>query len=83
MGLETARAFRVLDGGEEVADYLAAGKAEELAVLDSDLVSSLRQMLSQILEELGCLPDCEEAHRVFEHSRQRKRLFGLLKRKAS
>lgn len=83
MGLETARAFRVLDGGEEVADYLAAGKAEELAVLDSDLVSSLRQMLSQILEELGCLPDCEEAHRVFEHTRQRKRRFGLLKRKAS
>ena len=65
-GLETARPLRVLDGGPEVADCLAEGKAGELLDLGSRFAESSSAALATLLSELGRLPDCEEAQRALQ-----------------
>lgn len=83
MGLETARAYRVLEGGYEVGELLASGNATELAGIDSDFTASVAQMLAQMLEELGCLPAAETAHRALGEVQPRKRHFAIGRKKAS
>ena len=74
MGLETARAFRVPDGGDEVRDLLCAGHADELRELGGDFVRGVAHLLAPLLSELGCLPDNDEARKAAELPRGRKGL---------
>lgn len=78
VGLETARMHRVVDGGIEAEDLLAAGKVSELASLDCDLTAGVSSLLAQTLAELGRLPDNDAARKAAEPKGQRRRrtLFG-------
>lgn len=78
-GLEATRTFRVLDGGDEVEDLVAAGEVAELAGSGSPFAASAAAMLAQLLSELGRLPDCEEARAAAEGAggRGRRPLLGL------
>jgi pilus assembly protein CpaE len=77
VGLECARNLRVVDGGDEVAELLSAGLAQELSVLECDFTDSLSTALAQMLSELGCLPDDPRAARALEGRRRLSRgLFG-------
>jgi len=82
VGLECAREVRVLDGGEEAVELLSGGHAAELARTDNPLATSLATGLAQLLRELGCLPDSEEAARALE-GRRRPRHFLGIRREAS
>lgn len=79
VGLEAARVFRVLDGGREVSDLMAAGQAHDLAEPGYPFADSVASTLAQLLAELGRLPECEEARRASEgeSSRGLRSLFGL------
>lgn len=81
VGLETARAVRVLEGGPEVAELLAAGKAQELAKLDSDFVRSAAYLLAQILSEAGRLPDIPAAQESVIDPQTSRRPFRLFRKK--
>ena len=76
VGLETARMHRVIDGGIEAEDLLAAGKVDELASIDSDLMACVSSLVAQTLAELGRLPDNEAARKASE-VRGTKRRFAL------
>lgn len=78
MGLESARSFRVPDGGEEVGELLGAGSALELRELGGDFVRVSATVLATILQELGALPDNADARKAAERNRVRKgfALFG-------
>ncbi|MDO5106801.1 MAG: hypothetical protein Q4D39_00850, partial [Coriobacteriaceae bacterium] len=60
-GLEVARPLRVFEGGTEISQLMAEGLAGEVAGYACDFTRSVSSCLAQILVELGCLPDCEEA----------------------
>lgn len=78
VGLEAARGYRVVDGGREVADYLASGRAVELCEPGYPFADSLAAALAQLMAELGRLPECEEARRAAETPRRERRwsIFG-------
>ena len=78
VGLETARLYRVLDGGVEAEELFAAGKVDELAGVSSDLTTSAAALLAQSLSELGRLPDNEAARKAAEYRGRKRRLslFG-------
>jgi len=78
LGLESARAFRAPDGGDEVGELLCAGDVGELCELGGDFVRSAASILATLLKELGVLPDHEEARRAAERLRAKKgfALFG-------
>ncbi len=78
VGLETARLYRVVDGGIEAEELLASGKVEELCAADSDLTAGVRSMLAQTLSELGRLPDDEDARKAAESrgGKRHRKLFG-------
>lgn len=78
VGLEAARSYRVVDGGREVADYLASGRAVELCEPGYPFSDSLAAALAQIMAELGRLPECDEARRAYEAPRhlRRRPFFG-------
>lgn len=78
VGLESARAFRVPDGGDEVGELLCSGDAGELCDLGGDFVRTAASVLATLLKELGVLPDHDEARRAVERLRSRKgfALFG-------
>ena len=78
-GLETARAYRVLDGGDEVSELCAEGKVSELVDLGGDYVRSVAAFVGGLLRELGSLPECDEAKAAVEGAGLRKRasFFGL------
>lgn len=82
VGLETARAYRVLEGGAEVGDLLAEGRAVDLAGLDSDVSTSMAQALAQVLEELGRLPAGEGPKRALAQAQGKRRRL-VAKRRAS
>jgi len=82
-GLETARAYRVLEGGFEVGELLAEGNVAELARIESDFTVSVGRVLAQVLEELGRLPAADGARKALEQSQPRKRRFALGRKKAS
>ncbi|MCI1666373.1 MAG: hypothetical protein LKI25_08470 [Atopobiaceae bacterium] len=81
LGLETARTVRVMDGGDEVAELLSAGHADELAASTGEFPTSVAAMLAKVLSELGCLPDTEDAKACLDGSR-RPRRRRLLSREA-
>ena len=78
VGLETARMYRVVDGGIEAEELLSSGKVSDLVAADSDVVAGAASLLAQILAELGRLPDDESARKAAERQqgRRRGRLFG-------
>ena len=78
VGLESARAFRVPDGGDEVGELLCSGDAGELCELGSDFVRVSASVLATLLKELGVLPDHDEARKAADRLRTRKgfALFG-------
>lgn len=78
VGLEAARSYRVVDGGREVSDYLASGRAVELCEPGYPFADSLATALAQLMAELGRLPGCDEARRAYEapHPQRRWPLFG-------
>ncbi|MBS5866245.1 MAG: hypothetical protein KIC37_07850 [Coriobacteriaceae bacterium] len=82
VGLETARAVRVLEGGPEVSELLAAGKAQELVKLDSDFVRSSAHLLAQILSEVGKIPDTPAAQEAVIDPQASRRPFRLFRKKA-
>lgn len=57
VGLETARSFRVVDGGEEVGEFMGAGEARRLSEGRSEYVSCVSDCVAQLLGELGRLPE--------------------------
>ena len=81
VGLETARMHRIVDGGIECEDLLAAGKVDELCQTDAPVVGCAATMLAQILTELGRLPDNEDARNAYElrGAKRRFTLFGKRK----
>lgn len=81
VGLEVARVFRTFEGGFEVEDLLASGRALDLAESGSPFSESVAVTLAQILAELGRLPDVEQARRAAEGTTARRRLglFGARK----
>lgn len=80
VGLETARMHRVVDGGIEAEELLAAGKVDELVGIDSALVDGVSALLAQTLAELGRLPENECARRAAVPGARRRRL-GLFGRR--
>ncbi len=78
VGLETARMHRVVDGGVEAEELLTAGKVDELASVDSDLMMGVASLLAQTLAELGRLPNNEDARKASEWraGKRRFQLFG-------
>ncbi len=72
MGLESARAYRVPDGGDELRDLLAAGNASELVELGGESVRGVAAMLASQLSEMGCLPDDERARHAIGERRSRR-----------
>lgn len=77
VGLETARDFRVADGGAEVSACIAEGNVGELFELGSRFVDSTAHALAQLLAELGVLPEHEEAKRALERKEAQTRwTFG-------
>lgn len=81
VGLETARDFRVLDGGPEVAELMGAGRAVDVAESCPGLGSSAASALAKVLGEMGRLPACEDAARAAqEEPPRRRRLFGRRRR---
>lgn len=78
VGLETARLYRVVDGGIEAEELLASGKVDELMSEETDLRAGVQAVLAQTLAELGCLPDCDGARKASEQrvGKRRLKLFG-------
>lgn len=79
--LEGARSFRVLDGGFEVSEVVAAGGMATLVEADGPMVSSIRSMLARILAELGALPDAEDAQRAARDTARRERFRFFSRRR--
>ena len=82
VGLEAARQFSVVDGGEEVRELLCAGQAAQLLELGVPFAESAATMLAQVLAELGQLPECEAARRALDAGGTHKRSFFGRKREA-
>lgn len=80
VGLETARAFRIVDGGFEIGSMLRSGRIQELSESDSAFTHTTLTFMAQVLEELGCLPEHEEAHQ-FARGFRRRSGFSLFGRK--
>lgn len=74
-GIEGTRALVVLDGGDEVSEFLAAGQVGELVSVGSPFCDSAAAALAQVLEELGRLPDCEAARKAVAANQPKKRAF--------
>jgi len=79
VGLESARVYRVCDGGYEVEELLREGHATELVEERLDFREDVAGMLAQVLQELGKLPDNEDARYALETSGKPRRR-GLLAR---
>lgn len=82
VGLEAARQFSVVDGGEEVRELLCAGQASQLLELGVPFAESAATMFAQVLAELGQLPECEAARKALEAAGAHKRSFFGRKREA-
>ncbi len=77
VGLEAARAFTALDGGDEVASYLGYGDVAGLLEVGSPFAESVAVCVAQLLQELGALPEVEAAQHAAEGLAPRRRgLFG-------
>lgn len=79
IGLETARAFQIYEGGGGVSELLSFGHAAELMSLDGDFADSVAFCLANTLSELGRLPADEAARKALAMQLPR-RSRGLLAR---
>lgn len=81
VGLETARMYRVVDGGIEAEELLSSGRIGELVDAEADVVMGVASLLAQTLAELGRLPDNDMAHKAVEArvGKRRRALFGRRK----
>ena len=81
LGLESARVFRVPDGGDDVDDLTAAGEVCALATEEGAFGNAIGLMLAHMLSELGKLPDCDAAREDAERCERPRRflLFGRRK----
>lgn len=82
VGLETARSHRVLEGGETVNEFVAAGQIAAFVQSSSPFVDSLAACMAQLLSEMGRLPNCEAAQGALEQRHPRKRRFFGRRREA-
>lgn len=82
VGLEGARMFTVLDGGDEARELLCAGRATELVEPGMPFGESAATLLAQVLAELGRLPEAEGASRALAAAAPRKRSFFGRRREA-
>lgn len=80
-GLETARAYRVVEATPDVIEIMESGATPDLASLDDDFSRSVATLLASLLEELGSLPENEDAGRAARGAYVRKAfpLFGRRK----
>lgn len=83
MGLETAKSFRILDGGEEVAEILSSGHADELAHLEGDFTQSVAAFIAQMMSELGKLPSHADAAKALQGGKRKSWSFLSFRREAS
>lgn len=83
VGLETARDFRVLDGGGEVGELMAAGRAMAAAEALMPFGSSVASTLAKVLNEMGRLPASDEAARAAREEAPRRRWRLGRRRKVS
>ena len=84
VGLEMARVYQLLEGGEDVADLAAEGALTEVSNECKELASSVATCLARLLGELGRLPDVPEAQAALEGNRRRRLLpFFRRQREAS
>lgn len=81
VGLETARVYRVFEGGRDIGGLLGEGKAAELCEPGSALADSLASSLAKLLAELGRLPDCDEAREAYERTDEGRRLSLFVPRR--
>ncbi len=79
IGLETARSFRMPEGGSDVSELMLSGRALELAESGGELAASVAGCLATLLSELGRLPDSPQAERALKRSEPRRRR-GLFRR---
>lgn len=79
VGLEVARVFKTYEGGVEVTELLGAGQVVDLVETGGAFPESVATLVAQLLQELGRLPDCEEARRAAEVREQHswRGLLGL------
>lgn len=75
VGLETAPSLRVVEGGDEVGEFMAAGQARALCEAPGAFRDSVAHSTARLLSEMGRLPECEAAHRALVE-RRRKWRFG-------
>lgn len=73
VGLETARNLRVLEGGDEVGELMAAGCAGECIDAVPAFGESVASVLAKVLSEMGRLPACEQARAAARDDGTRKR----------
>ena len=64
IGLETARAYRVVEGEPDVMELISSGGTSDLSSLEEDLSRSVATLLASLLKELGNLPHVEMAERA-------------------
>ena len=82
-GLETARAFKLYEGDEDMPDLLGEGRVADLVKREDDFVRSAAGCLASLLSELGALPDNEDARYAADHVNEPvKRGFFARMRKA-
>ena len=84
VGLEMARVYQVLEGGEDVSDLAAEGALREVPKECREFAASIATCLARLLGELGRLPDVGEAQEALEGTRRRRLLpFFRRQREAS
>lgn len=74
VGLETAKAMRVPEGGDEIRELLSGGRVDELRELGGGFARGVATVFATVLEELGMLPDNEAARRAARKPRQHRGL---------
>jgi pilus assembly protein CpaE len=75
----TARSYRLLEGGSEVAELLSAGQVGALSASDSYFAVTCAQVAARLFAEIGILPQNEEAQALRYEEEPKASLFGFLR----
>ena len=78
VGLEAAKMFRIFEGGQGFNELVQQGKLEQLLHEETPFSESVLYVLASLLDELGLLPQVEEAQMALQLVPSRKgfSLFG-------
>ncbi|MGI6755993.1 MAG: AAA family ATPase [Atopobiaceae bacterium] len=77
VGLETARTYRIVDGGEELIEFLDGGKIVDYLKLRSEFAADVSDCLAHMLKELGVMPQgVDSATKKRMEPKQRRWSFG-------